>query len=192
MLQNDWMRGWDSMSKWIGMIIAALLLAGCGNAEEASTQQPDTILNEKTISYELAGDQVTEAKSIPKDEKKALLAAFDEYIEAFNAADIDRYMATISKTPQGFDYDEDKEAAEEVFATYEVNRQAEDITIIEYDANSAQVFANLTIDMEEDASGATLSSSGRQVTVFEKEDGSWKVTSVYFIGNETSHVDNLQ
>lgn len=192
MLQYDWVRGWDSMSKGIAIIIAALLLAGCGSKEEANMQQPDTILNEKTISYELAGDKVQEADSIPNKEKKALLAAFDEYIEAFNAADIDRYMATISKTPQGFDYDEDKEAAEEVFATYEVNRQAEDITVIEYDKNSAQVFANLTIDMEEASSGATLSSSGRQVTVFVKEEGDWKVTSVYFIGNETSHVDNLQ
>ena len=66
------------------------------------------------------------------------------------------------------------------------------MTVIDYESEAAQVFANLTIDMKERATGVSLSSSGRQVTVFVKEDGEWKVTSVYFIGNETSHVSHIQ
>lgn len=169
-----------------------LLLAACSNEQEASTQQPDTILDEKTVSYELADDEVKEVSSVPKVEKKALLAAFDEYIAAFNARDIERYMNTISENPQGFDYDEDEEAAKEVFATYDIHRQADDVTIIDYEKDVAQIFANVTIDMKEEETNASLQSSGRQVTVFVKEERDWKVTSVYFIGNETSHVGNLQ
>ena len=58
-------------------------------------------------------------------------------------------------------------AAEEVFNTYQVQRDASDVTVIEYDDNMAQVFANLKIDMKENASGTELVSSGRQVTVWQ-------------------------
>ncbi|OCS86814.1 nuclear transport factor 2 family protein [Caryophanon latum] len=180
------------MYKWFAFITAAALLTGCSSDQHASTEQPDTILQEKAVSFELAGDEVKEAASLPTKEKRDLLAAFDEYIAAFNEGDLERYMAMISKNPQGFDYDDDEEAAKEVFATYDVNRQAVDVTVIDYESEAAQVFANLTIDMKERATGVSLSSSGRQVTVFVKEDGEWKVTSVYFIGNETSHVSHIQ
>ncbi len=40
--------------------------------------------------------------------------------------------------------------------------------------------------MTEIKTNTELTSSGRQVTVFVKEDGAWKVTSVYYIGNESN------
>lgn len=180
------------MYKWIGIVIAALFLTACGNETEETMQQQDTVLDEKAVSYELAGDDVQEVKSLPKQEKQALLAAFDEYMAAFNAGDLDRYMATISDNPQGFDYDEYEESTKEMFATYHIRQQAEDVTIIDYERDTAQIFANVTLDMKEVATTASLQSGGRQVTVFAKEDDAWEVTSIYFIGNEMSHVGNLQ
>lgn len=192
MLQYGRRRGSLVMKRWVFLVVCTLFLGACGAEEKAATQQPDEILNEKTISYELAGDTVTEADEVPTKEKTALIDAFNEYINAFNAADLERYMATISKNPEGFDYEEDRQAAAEVFASYKVVREAQDITVIEYDGHTAQVFANLIIDMEDNASGTELSSSGRQVTVFANEEDGWKVTSVYFIGNEAQQVGDAQ
>ena len=184
--------GRATMYKWIGIVIAALFLTACGNETEETMQQQDTVLDEKAVSYELAGDDVQEVTGLPKQEKQALLAAFDEYMAAFNAGDLDRYMATISDNPQGFDYDEYEESTKEMFATYHIRQQAEDVTIIDYERDTAQIFANVTLDMKEVATTASLQSGGRQVTVFAKEDDAWEVTSIYFIGNEMSHVGNLQ
>lgn len=180
------------MKKLVLLIVFAAILTACNSEEKVATQQPDEILNEKAISYEIAGDQAVEDENVPNKEKTALINAFNEYINAFNDADLERYMETISTNPQGFDYDEDRAAAEEVFNTYQVQRDASDVTVIEYDDNMAQVFANLKIDMKENASGTELVSSGRQVTVFAREDEAWKVTSVYFVGDEAQQIGDAQ
>ena len=64
-----------------------------------------------------------------------------------------------------------------------MNRKAEDVTVIKYNKNQAQVFASLSISLKQETTGAKLDRTGRQVTVFAKEDGEWRVTSVYFIGD---------
>ena len=74
-------------------------------------------------------------------------------------------------------------AVTEVFKQYDINRSAEDITIVNYKADEAQVFSNLTTNTKELETGAEMSGTGRQVTVFVKED-LWKVSSIYYIGNE--------
>ena len=56
------------------------------------------------------------------------------------------------------------------------------MTIVKYNEEEAQVFANLNIEMTEEATNTEVSSQGRQVTVFVKEDDAWKVSSVYYIG----------
>ena len=58
------------------------------------------------------------------------------------------------------------------------------MTIVKYNEKDAeaQVFANLKIEMIEEATNTEVSSQGRQVTVFVKEDDAWKVSSVYYIG----------
>lgn len=57
------------------------------------------------------------------------------------------------------------------------------MTVIKYDKSQAQVFASLAISLEQESTGAKLDRTGRQVTVFAKEDGNWRVSSVYFIGD---------
>lgn len=182
--------GYKFMKKWliaVMTVIAMLTLAACGDKKEESLDPAETkeIIDEGTVGFEVLGDKVEEVTDIPKEDKKEILAAFVEYIASFNAKDINRYTNTLSKNPQGFDYEEDISFAKNTFEEYDVERTASDVTIVKYNESQAQVYANLdvkTIELETDAEFAT---TGRQVTVFEKEDGAWKVTSIYFIGNES-------
>jgi hypothetical protein len=138
---------------------------------------------ENDVGFEMVGTNVDEAQNIPADEKKALLEAFETYISSFNEEDLEKYMTVIAKEPEGFDYKEEEVTVKETFAQYEVNRKAEDVTVIKYNKNQAQVFASLSISLKQETTGAKLDRTGRQVTVFAKEDSEWRVTSVYFIGD---------
>lgn len=138
---------------------------------------------ENDVGFEMVGTNVDEAQNIPADEKKALLEAFETYISSFNEEDLEKYMTVIAKEPEGFDYQEEEVTVKETFEQYEVNRKAEDVTVIKYNKNQAQVFASLSISLKQETTGAKLDRTGRQVTVFAKEDGEWRVTSVYFIGD---------
>ena len=141
--------------------------------------------SETNIGFELSGDNIEEATNVPEKEKTALLESFTEYMESFNAEDPERYMNTISKNPEGFNYDAEKVKVEETFNDFNTIRTADNITIIEYDKSQAQVFSNIHTSLEQMDTGAKLEQNGRQVTVFVKEDGKWLVSSVYYIGETT-------
>ncbi|MER2261236.1 MAG: nuclear transport factor 2 family protein [Psychrobacillus sp.] len=186
-----------------GLTLAALILvlAACNDKEEVNSEagsvndstpsQTESTLDhgvkdKSDVGFEMSSDgNVEEAANVPEKEKTAVLNAFNEYIEAFNEEDIDRYLSVISKKPEGFNYEDDKKMVIETFENYDTVRTAEDVTIIEYNDKEAQVYSNLHIALHEPGSGAKLDRNGRQVTVFAKEEGKWLVTSVYFIG-ETS------
>lgn len=171
------------MKKWLMAATAMFLLTACADEQEASPEQLQKTIEDGTVGFEVMGDSIQEAANIPADEKEKIIFAFNEYIKAFNDKDLERYKNIISKNAQGFNYDEDVKAVTEVFQQYDVNRTAEDITIVKYSKELAQVFSNLTTNTKELETGAELSGTGRQVTVFVKEDG-WKVSSIYYIGNE--------
>ena len=182
--------GYKFMKNWliaVMAVIAMLTLAACGDKKEEVLDPAETkeIIDEGTVGFEVLGDKVEEVTDIPDEDKKAILAAFDEYIASFNAKDINRYTNTLSKDPQGFDYEEDILAVETAFKNYDVKKTASDVTIVKYSDEEAQVFSNLVTDTTEFATGSQLSNTGRQVTVFDKEDGAWKVSSIYYIGNES-------
>lgn len=180
--------------------VLTLLLTACNNNEDtnqntgsvndaAPTNTEKTIdhgaKNKAEVGFEMAGGNIEEATNIPAKEKTAILAAFDEYMESFNEEDIDRYMKVISKDPEGFNYDDEKIVVEQTFKDYDTIRTSDNVTIIKYDAEQAQVFANVHIALEQPETGAKLNRDGRQVTVFNKEDSKWLVTSVYFIGDSS-------
>ena len=187
------------------LILAAtvLTLAACNsNEEEASnTGSVNDIAPTNTqtttdhgakdksdvqVGFEMAsGGNIEEATNVPKEEKTAIIAAFNEYMDAFNKEDMERYMTTISKNPEGFNYEEEKAVVQETFKEYDTIRTSDDVTVIKYDKNQAQVFSKIHIDLEQPSTGTKLDRDGRQVTVFNKEDGKWLVTSVYFIGESS-------
>lgn len=170
------------MKKWLLALVATFGLAACGDQEAQQTTNEQ--IEEGTVGFEMAGENIEEATGVPADVKVKILAAFDEYIAAFNAEDIERYSQTTSENAKGFNYEEDLVEAQKVFETYAINRQADDVTIVKYNETDAQVFANMTIEMTEEATDTTMSSKGRQVTVFVNENDAWKVSSVYYIGDQ--------
>lgn len=178
------------MKKWLAVTIAGLAifaLTACSDKKEEAefnSEEAAQTIEEGTIGFEMFGGEVKEEKQVPADVKKEIEAAFAEYIAAFNAEDLNRYMATLSKHPKGFDYEEDKAQFVKMIEQYNDKRVASDVTVIKYNEKEAQVFANLSIERLEQATNAKVTYSGRQVTVFVKEDGAWKVSSIYFIGND--------
>lgn len=171
------------MKKWLIAVMALFMLAACGNEKDASPEELQKTIEDGTVGFEILGDTIQEATGVPEDEKNNIISAFDEYIAAFNEKDLERYKNIISKNAKGFNYEEDIQAVSAVFEQYDVKRTAEDITIVNYNEEEAQVFSNLKTETKEIETGAELSGVGRQVTVFMKEDG-WKVSSIYYIGSE--------
>ncbi|MFC4353585.1 nuclear transport factor 2 family protein [Chryseomicrobium palamuruense] len=183
---------------WLVGLLIVLLLSACAGEEQAAnenstadlvpqgkqaieTHAAESTNEEQQVGFEIAGGVIEEAQNVPEQEKQQIVQAFEQYIEAFNHENIDDYMARISENPKGFDYEAEKEFVQETFEEYDTKRTPSDVTIIKYDEQEAQVFANLEIELEQHSTGGKVTTNGRQVTVFTKEDNNWLVTSVYFI-----------
>ncbi|KOS60749.1 DUF3225 domain-containing protein [Lysinibacillus agricola] len=174
------------LKKSILAVLTLLVLTACSNKkDEISTEDRAKVIEDGTVGFEMVGGNVEKATNVPAAEEKAILASFDEYIAALNAEDINRYMQSISKNPRGFKYDEEKTYAAEVFDQFDSKREVENVTIAKYKNEEAEVFANMTMHALQVETNIEHESAGRQVTVFVKEDGSWKVTSVYYIGDDS-------
>lgn len=170
------------MKKWIVILVGALfMLTACSDKEDAMKAN---VAEENTIGFEMMDGSIEEETDVPSEEKEKILAAFNEYIDSFNSKDIERYGNILSKNAQGFNYEEDLQYAKETFESYDVKREASDVTIVKYEENEAQVFSNVNTLATELASDLQHDTSGRQVTVFVKENGEWKVSSIYYIGNQ--------
>lgn len=186
----------------ITLAVLALTLAACNSNEDtaqntntagdgaptntqATTDHGAEDKSDINIGFEMAGGSIEEETNIPDEEKTALIDSFTEYMESFNEEDTARYMNTISKNPEGFNYDDEKVKVEETFNIYDTIRTAEDITVVKYNKSEAQVFSNIHTALEQTDTGAKLDQNGRQVTVFVKEEGKWLVSSVYYIGDST-------
>jgi hypothetical protein len=167
-------------------VFTLLMLTACGNKDEDnSAEDRAKTIEDGTVGFEMVGDNVEKATNVPAEEEKAILAAFDEYIAALNEEEINRYMQTIAKNPRGFKYDEEKVYAEEAFDQFDSKREVANVTIAKYKDEEAEVFANMTLHSRQLETNIEHESAGRQVTVFVKEDGAWKVTSVYYIGDDS-------
>ena len=177
------------MKKWWLAVMTVFVLAACGDTEQGkedmTEKETQEIIDKGTVGFEMMGDSVEEAANVPAEEKGKLLAAFTEYIESFNAEDIERYEQTLSKNPKGFKYDEDLEEVKRVFDQYRgIDRKVEDVTVVKYSEEEAQVFSNMTALMVEEASNIAMAGETRMVVVFVKEDGEWKVSSVHAMDNQ--------
>ncbi|SKA95506.1 nuclear transport factor 2 family protein [Sporosarcina newyorkensis] len=175
-------------------ISVALILGACSNAGETNPNDIDNGeaapgsgaidhgVDDNKVGFSMSGDQIEEASDVPDEEKKKILAAFDRYIETLNNKDVDGYLATLSK--EGYDLKEERKATEEMLNTTDMKREADNETIVKYDKDTAQLFATMKTTFTDLESGVENVPEGRQVTVFHKEDGAWKVFSIHFIGDE--------
>jgi ketosteroid isomerase-like protein len=175
----------------MGCLATVCLLVACNDetskeARIAEQESKMTTADQSTVGFEMSNGEVKEETNLSNEEKTAIIQSFNEYIDAFNAQDVERYMATLATKDSNFNLEDERKAAEEAFSTYEIERIAEDVTLTKYDESlqQANVYATLKVNLVERETSATLSSIGRQVTVLSKEDGDWKVASIYYIGEE--------
>lgn len=183
------------------MMIAAglmLLLSACSDEntapDNANSADDGNLENEnnavdhgmedKSAGFTMTDDgEIIEAEA-PAEEKAALLEAYGEYIAAFNAEDLERYMAIIAEEPEGFDREEDKGALEQAFEAYDTQYSPTNETVVKFTPDRAEVFAEIAVTVEDTESGAETQQAGRQVVIFKKEEAGWKVSGLHFIGNQ--------
>ncbi|WP_342508765.1 nuclear transport factor 2 family protein [Sporosarcina sp. FSL K6-2383] len=136
-------------------------------------------VDDKQVGFNMLGGEIEEAADIPVEEKEQLLAAFDTYITTLNEQEVDAHLAMLSK--DAYDLEEERVFMEEQFSEYSLNYEVSNVTIVKYSAKEAQVFSNMKMSYKQLSTGLETNPSGRQVTVFVKEDGEWKITSVHHI-----------
>ncbi|MBK3494818.1 nuclear transport factor 2 family protein [Viridibacillus sp. YIM B01967] len=150
---------------------------------EKSTAPEETSDDDQAIGFEMVDGKVEAATNVPAEEEKALHQAFDEYIEALNAEDVERYSKTLSKNPKGFDIKEDVEYQKLNFENFDIKYTVKDFNVYKYNEKEAQLYANITAEVKVE-NGKLLKQSAKTNTVFAKEDGKWLVTSVYAMGEK--------
>ena len=174
--------GGNVMKKvWLSIILGAILILAACSSEDKKDKVNES--PEEGVGFSLSGDSIEEAENIPDEAKEQILQAFDAYIEAFNQKDIDAYFETLSKDTESFDLEEERTYMEETFSENDLNRVATETTIVKYTDTEAQVFSKLKTSMKQLASGYEINPTGRQVTLFTKEEGEWKVAGVHYIGD---------
>lgn len=178
-------------------IALALVLGACGNADEDKQNDAETGealpgngaidhgVDDNKVGFSMTGDEVEEVADIPKEEKVAIMAAFDDYIETLNDQDVEGYLATLST--KGYDLEEERKATEEMLENTTMKREADNQTIVKYKEDNAQLFSTLKTTFTDKETGVENTPEGRQVTVFNKEDGEWKVFSIHFLGDEPAN-----
>ena len=183
----------------IAIVVGIMLVLGACNADKNNSSEHGSVndgesansngaidhgVDDKQVGFNMSGGMIEEATSVPAAEKEQILEAFAIYIDAFNEKNIDKYMNTLSKHSTVFDLEEERIYMEEQFKEYDLNRDAADMTIVKYSKQEVQVFATLKTKIKQISSGLEFNQLGRQVTVFTKDDGNWKVTSIHYIGDE--------
>ncbi|WP_153732435.1 nuclear transport factor 2 family protein [Sporosarcina obsidiansis] len=178
-------------------IAILLVLGACNKTEDTNPNDVDNGeatpgngaidhgVDENKVGFSMSGDQVEEAENVPDEERDNIMKAFDQYIETLNNKDVEGYLATLSK--EGYDLEEERKATEDLLETYEMKREPDNETIVKYNEKEAQLFTTMKTTFTELESGTENIPEGRQVTVFHKEDGEWKVFSIHFIGDESGN-----
>ncbi len=180
--------------------MSTLLLGACGadeeKKEEAEKKTEEVSPNEDPATDEAASltqmtqivedaSELKEAEGIPEEDKTAINAAFDQYINAFNDEDFDSYMSVISKTPVNFKYEDEERYVKQIFDSVDSKRTVDNVKIINYaSGKKADVYAEIKATTKDPNSEKEVTRSGKQVTVFHKKEDGWKVAAIFFLASE--------
>lgn len=148
---------------------------------EAEQQDEGEKEENSSSGFSVVNGEVEAAENVPSADGASIMAAFNEYIDSFNAKDINRYKSVLAQNPEGFDLHEDLNRAKNIFENFDINREASNVTITEYTGSRAYVYADMVIDVKQDNSESH--DEGKQLTQFVKESSGWKVTSLQAIGS---------
>lgn len=182
-----------------GLLAAVLLLGACGNGDTEPSGEKENTAKETEVGKE---NQITDkdkekeepvedaglpplkpAADIPKEEEKALMAVMKQHIDAFNSKDLDRYMETLSKKPESFSYDDEKDYMKKVFSTMDLEMSPKQMFIIEYSDKEASVFTDMKTRAVDPESKKEIVSVTRQINTLRKEEGGWKMIATFAMEN---------
>ncbi|MCA0150347.1 MULTISPECIES: hypothetical protein [Rossellomorea] len=190
---------WKKIMLGIGM--STLLLGACG-ADEEKKEDKETAKKTEEVSpkddpatdeaasltqmTQIVEDasELKEAEGIPAEEKTAIDAAFNQYINAFNEEDFESYMSVISKTPVNFKYEDEERYVKQIFDSVDSKRTVDNVKIINYAGKKADVYAEIKATTKDPNSDKEVTRSGKQVTVFHKKEDGWKVAAIFFLASE--------
>ncbi|UXH43258.1 hypothetical protein N5C46_16385 [Rossellomorea vietnamensis] len=190
---------WKKIMLGIGM--STLLLGACG-ADEEKKEDKETAKKTEEVSpkddpatdeaasltqmTQIVEDasELKEAEGIPAEEKSAIDAAFNQYINAFNEEDFESYMSVISKTPVNFKYEDEERYVKQIFDSVDSKRTVDNVKIINYAGKKADVYAEIKATTKDPNSDKEVTRSGKQVTVFHKKEDGWKVAAIFFLASE--------
>lgn len=185
----------------LGIGMSTLLLGACG-ADEEKKEDKDTAKKTEEVSpkddpatdeaasltqmTQIVEDasELKEAEGVPAEEKTAIDAAFNQYINAFNEEDFESYMSVISKTPVNFKYEDEERYVKQIFDTVDSKRKVDNVKIINYAGKKADVYAEIEATTKDPNSDKEVTRSGKQVTVFHKKDDGWKVAAIFFLASK--------
>lgn len=139
-------------------------------------------VDDKKVGFSLDGGAIEEASGVPAEEKERILSAFKLYMDKLNEQDVEGYLNTLSA--KDYDIEEERTVMKDLFSEYELNREVTNVTLVKYSDTEAQVYSNLKTSYKQLSTGLETKPNGRQVTVFVKNEGDWKVSSVHYIGDD--------
>lgn len=179
------------------ILTLVLVLGACSTDKEGDTEGSaddgeavsgsgaiDHGVKDKGVGFSMTGDSIEEVEDVPAAEKEEILTIFKAYINTFNDQDVDGYLATLSEKSDSVNLEDEREKLKEVFEVSEITRETSDETIVKYSESEAHVFAKIKTSEKQISSGLKLDATGRQVTVFTKDDGEWKVASIHYVGDQ--------
>src|SRR5699024_9190874 len=113
------------------------------------------------------------------EEKLAIMDQLDEYIRAINEQNIDAYVAILSPNENVIPIKAHKKQMSEMFETVDVLYEPTHSRIVAYDEKEgvAQVFTTFSIVTNTKGQDDFRMRDARQVTMFEKVEGEWKVAA---------------
>ncbi|MGD7043327.1 hypothetical protein [Jeotgalibacillus proteolyticus] len=187
----------------LGAGLLALLLAACSGDEtndntgsindgqsgegldtHTQSEVPEAAEGDSEIGFEMNSEgEVEKAEDVPPEEEEEILSLFDKYISTFNEKDIEGYLQLLRTGDGYFNEEEERAALEEVFESFDVEREVKLKTINEYKEEEAHVFANLSLTTTDSESGTEVTRTGRQITVFHLVEDKWKIASVHFMAD---------
>ncbi|MCD7034015.1 hypothetical protein LRR81_07175 [Metabacillus sp. GX 13764] len=120
-----------------------------------------------------------EAK-VPANVKKEVLSMLKKNLDTFNKEDLEGYMSTLSKNPEGFDRESERQLLEDTFAQADIKSTLLTSKIIEYEKNTVTVYAECKVKVSAPAAMASQKIS-KSLNVFTKDPEGWRMSASMMI-----------
>ncbi|MBS2967683.1 nuclear transport factor 2 family protein [Metabacillus sp. KIGAM252] len=171
------------------LILFLFMIGGCGMpAREAvqpvnpslSLKPKEPVLIKEDSLQKTSGNSarkpVLSERRLSKEDEKQILAVLNDYFDALKRKDLDRYMDTISKTAQIYNYEMKRLKASALFEqpfSYNLTFKEARVYKSGKDLRTAAAYASYEFSMPETKETATVET----VIVFKKDPEGWKVSA---------------